>query len=112
MDLVWTRRYAFQSVHSLSSGARQERLHGHAYFVELSFTGREIDGADAAMAPVLRELHGRELRFLRHSTGECLVDWIHERLLSTPFAPRLRAVALQETRKNRFVSARSERRYV
>lgn len=110
-ELIWTRRYSFQSVHTLQSA--KENRHGHQYFLEVSFSGGSIDDADAIVdQSVISRLDGRELLEFAHASGECLVDGIHELLLKTPLAPRLHAVALQETRKNRFVSKYSEARFV
>ncbi len=105
MELTWTRRYAFQAVHKLDSIG--ERMHGHEYFLEVTFTG-SVDEADRAVAPVLKRLHGRELSFIEPATGERIVDWIHEQIA----LPSLKAVALQETRKNRFISTKSGLKYV
>ncbi len=111
--LIWTRRYSFQSVHSLNVGAVTEHQHGHQYFLEVSFSGRDIDTVDRIVREsILESLHARELTAINPSTGECIADWIHERLNTTAIAPRLTGVALQETRKNRFVSARTEAKYV
>lgn len=113
MDLTWTRRYSFRSVHALDSTVLRERTHGHQYFLEVTCAGGSVDEIDSVVeGEILRKLHGRELAALTPSTGEHIVDWIHERLALTALAPRLRAVALQETRKNRFISAMSEARYV
>lgn len=112
-ELIWTRRYSFQSVHSLDSGPLRERHHGHHYLLEVSFTGNDVNFADSVVEDLIaRELHARELSALNPSTGEHIVDWVHGRLAVGPLGSRLRAVALQETRKNRFVSAMSEERYV
>jgi len=112
-ELIWTRRYSFQSVHSLNTGPLRERAHGHQYFLEVSFAGRAINEVDEVVAgQILAHLHARELKNFSASTGENIVDWIHQQLLQTAIAPRLKAVALQETRKNRFISAFSEARYV
>jgi 6-pyruvoyl-tetrahydropterin synthase len=111
-ELTWTRRYSFQSVHSLNSTVLRERVHGHQYLLEVTFAG-DVDEADQIVrGEVLSLLHGRELSFLEPATGEHIVDWIHAQLLKTRMSPRLKAVALQETRKNSFISARSELRYV
>lgn len=112
-ELTWTRRYSFQSVHSLNSGALKERLHGHHYHLEITFTGRDINEVDEWIEnQLLAKVHGVELKELQPSTGENIVNWIHDELLKTFLAPRLKAVALQETRKNRFISTLSESRYV
>jgi 6-pyruvoyl-tetrahydropterin synthase len=111
--LIWTRRYSFQSVHSLKAGAHVESLHGHQYFLEVSFDGRDIDAVDAVVErEVLKPLHAREVEDIRPSTGECIVDWIDNRLRQSNIGARIIAVALQETRKNRFVSAHTESKYV
>ena len=111
--LNWTRRYTFQSVHNLNLGLVEERRHGHQYFLEVTFSGRRIDEMDKIVnEKILSRLHARELHDLSPSTGEHIVDWIHEQLLQTSAASCLKAVALQETRKNRFVSALSDSDYV
>lgn len=111
--LIWTRRYAFQSVHSLTSGARKERLHGHEYLLEVSFTGRDVNSVDEAVrSRILHFAHGRRLDFLTNSTGESLVNWAHDQLTTSEIGPRLCAVHLQETRKNRFTSSATDSKYV
>ncbi len=110
-ELIWTRRYAFQSVHALKQA--REKRHGHEYFLEVSFRGREIDDVDQVIrSVVLDKMHARELKQFAHASGEFLVDGIHEMLMETPLKNRVCAVALQETRKNRFVSRYSEARFV
>lgn len=111
-ELIWTRRYPFQSVHALHAGAVVERAHGHQYFLEVSFDGRDIDGADQVVETLISRLHATEIKEISPSTGEMIVEWIDTQLRGGPLAPRLRAVALQETRKNRFVSHRTEAKYV
>lgn len=109
-----TRRYTFQAVHALHVGVHREHLHGHSYGLEVSYRGAGQSEIDAAVESlILRELHGRELGGeLDPATGEVIVEWIHQRLGSSPVGPKIVAVALQETRKNRFVSARSEAAFV
>ena len=109
--VIWTRRYAFQSVHHLDAGAVRERRHGHEYLLEVSFTGLSIDYVDEVVGlAVLKQLHGRELTQISPASGEKIVDWAHDQLVV--LGDGLVAVALQETQKNRFVSAKSEARYV
>ena len=109
-----TRRFYFQAVHSLTKGSHCENTHGHGYFLEI--TARELTPLE--LDKVYREkiephVHGRRLsKELEPSTGEHLVDWIHERLDETPLKKNILAVALQETRKNRFVSSHTEDKYV
>lgn len=110
MRTVVTRRYHFQSVHSLNTGVHREIEHGHSFAVEVSFYGVAASAVDAVMeGEVLAHVHARNLNsVLEPATGEVLVDWIHERLLaSNKVSAHILAVCLQETRKNRFVSARS-----
>lgn len=107
-ELIWTRRYPFASVHRLAD----ERRHGHQYYLEVSVSGRDLNSVDRAVAQeVLERFDGREISVEPQATGEVLVETIHARLADV-LGARLRAVALQETRKNRFVSSRSEARYV
>ena len=111
MELVTTRRYSFQSVHALHLGLHKERRHGHQYFLEVSFSNCPTEPVDTQVGRVLARLHGHELKGeLEPATCEHLVEWIHARLLELRLS--LRAVALQETRKNRFVSSASEARFV
>lgn len=109
MDLVWTRRYAFQAVHKLDVPQAPERTHGHEFFLEVSFSG-DIDETDTVVAPILKRLHGQDLGFIDPPSGENIAGWIHGQL--AVMGPRLKAVALQETLKNRFISGASELRYV
>lgn len=113
MELTVTRRYAFRSVHALLVGEHRERRHGHAYGLEITCSaGVDGDRLDQlVLERVLARLHGRELgQELEPATGEVIVEWIDERLRASGVAPL--AVCLQETRKNRFASARSELRHV
>jgi hypothetical protein len=112
MKSCLTRRYHFQSVHSLTTGLHREIEHGHGFGLEVSFLGGvEPARVDAIVREkILSVLHARNLNsVLSPATGEVLVEWAHARLLDSPeLSPFLRAVCLQETRKNRFVSSRSE----
>lgn len=110
--LICNRRYFFQAVHSLKH--HLEVRHGHHYALEISFRP-EADWkiADTSVQEaILDRLHAREVDVVEQATGENIVNWIHKELESTPLGPFLIAVALQETRKNRFVSARSDLSYV
>lgn len=110
-ELTWTRRYSFQSVHSLDVGVMRERKHGHRYHLEITFGSRDINRIDKIVeSAVLQRLHGREVLEIHPSTGENIVEWIDKTLRAE--GADILAVALQETRKNRFVSSLSEARYV
>lgn len=110
-ELVWTRRYSFQSVHTLK--VAKEKRHGHQYFLEVSFRGGRVDEMDREVQrTVVDRMNGRELLEFEHASGEFLVDGIHELLAKTGEGSRILAVALQETRKNRFVSRFSETRFI
>lgn len=110
--LIFNRRYVFQSVHSLKH--HLERRHGHHYALEVSFRAEAgWDTADRSVQKVILDrLHAREIEVVSHATGENIVNWIHDQLANSPLGPHLVAVALQETRKNRFVSGCSDRNYV
>lgn len=101
-------------MHALNTGVHRERRHGHEYGLEVSFQGCTIAAMDAEVeTAILSEVHGRELKSpLDPATGEVLVEWIHSRLQRGPLGDFVRAVAIQETRKNRFVSSKSEARFV
>jgi 6-pyruvoyl-tetrahydropterin synthase len=110
--LILNRRYLFQAVHSLKH--HLERRHGHHYALEVSFhaaAGWKVADQSVQQA-VLARLHAREIDVVDAATGENIVNWIHRQLASTPLGPHLVAVALQETRKNRFISGDSDPDYV
>lgn len=111
MNTTYTRRYVFQSLHHLPSLG--EGKHGHHMHLELSFSKVRAEVVDQIYATELApELHGREISVVSPATGENIVEWIHERLLETSLGPHLHAVAIQETDKNRYISTRSEARFV
>ncbi|MBX3022287.1 MAG: hypothetical protein KF799_11495 [Bdellovibrionales bacterium] len=114
MTVTTTRRYSFKSVHALHVGLHRERTHGHEYALEVSFENHSASAVDEAVESlVLKRLHGHELGGeLDPATGEVLVEWIHRRLRNSTVGLAIVGVALQETRKNRFVSSLSEARFV
>lgn len=109
---TFTRRYVFQSVHSLPEVS--EGKHGHHFYLEISYGA----GVSPALADksfhewIEPHLHGREVKVVSPPTGEKIVEWIHGELLKSPIGSHLVAVALQETEKNRYLSSRSEARFV
>ena len=65
------------------------------------------------MSGIIAKLDGHDLtHVVSKATGEVIVDWIHDQLESTGLKGKIFSVALQETRKNRFVSARSDQRAI
>ncbi len=104
-----TKRYSFRGVHSLTSGFYLEKYHGHQYFVEVSFEKCLLADVDRVVTEkILNVLDGHDLtKNISPATGEVIVEWIHSQLDGTPLRAKILGVALQETRKNRFVSARS-----
>lgn len=105
-----TRRYVFQSVHRLN--ALNEGKHGHHFYLELSFKTGNIELADQCFKDyVATKLHAKEIP-IAPASGENIAEWIHNELLRSPLGPDLVAVALQETDKNRYLSSRSEARFV
>lgn len=109
-----TRRYSFKSVHALHVGLHRERTHGHEYNLEVTFSGASVASVDEQVeALILSHVHGHELSGeLDPATGEILVEWAHRELAKSALSKNILAVALQETRKNRFVSSMSEARFV
>src|SRR5665213_365442 len=103
-----TKRYSFRGVHSLTEGVHREKFHGHQYFVEVSFNKASLQEVDEAVqGKILNILNGHDLsRTVNPATGEVLVEWIHAQL-EEALRGKLLGVALQETRNNRFVSAKS-----
>jgi 6-pyruvoyl-tetrahydropterin synthase len=112
--IATTRRFSFRGVHSLLSGTHKEKVHGHEYFLEISFHScprRHIERE--VQTRILSQLDGRDLTSsVTPATGEVLVEWIDRQLRESPVGPCVVGVALQETRKNRFVSALSDVRVV
>jgi hypothetical protein len=80
--------------------------------LEVSFSGVDVAAVDRLVElRILPRLQARELRGeFEPATGEVLVEWIHAHLRD--LGPCLHAVAIQETRKNRFISQDSEARFV
>lgn len=112
--ITLTRRYFFQSVHALVAGSRIESLHGHGYHLEVTSIDSSPDEIDEVYEQSIEPwLHGKHLKDeLQPSTGEHLVDWIHQQFLKSDLKDRIKAVALQETAKNRFVSSWTEKTFV
>jgi hypothetical protein len=112
--IATTRRYSFRAVHSLNSGEHKERFHGHEYFLEVSFQGCAPTPIDEwTQQNILSACSGHDLTsIVAPATGEVLVEWIQSQFDKSPLAAHILAIALQETRKNRFVSARSNARFV
>lgn len=108
------RRYSFRSVHSLTTGERKEQRHGHQYYLEVGFNNCPVQQIDQVVeTQILNLLDRREInRVLPVSTGEVLVEWVHQRLLDSPIGNCVAVVAVQETRKNRFVSAKTDARWL
>jgi len=108
--MATTRRYSFRAVHSLQVGEHSEKIHGHQYHLEVSFYSCATADIDREVETrILNPLHGHDLTHLvAPATGEMLVNWIHDRLAESELNRHILGVTLQETRKNRFVSARSD----
>ena len=104
-----TRRFSFRSVHSLNIGAHREKFHGHQYFLEVStYACPHEEVAAVVLSKILPRLDGHDLTPLMPvATGEAIVEWIHSALIDEGLGTKVLGVALQETRKNRFVSSRS-----
>lgn len=110
--VVLTRRYSFHAVHSLKN--HLEKRHGHHYTLEVSFRpGVDWSVVDQCVRiTVITPLHAHEITQIDPATGENIVNWIHSQLFNTKLGPYLEAVAIQETAKNRFISQKTEPRYV
>jgi 6-pyruvoyl-tetrahydropterin synthase len=109
-----TKRYSFRGVHRLTSGVHREKYHGHRYSLEVCVSECPPSAIDLAVSEkVISKLDGKDLTgVLPTTTGEVLVDWIHAELEKSALRGKIFSVALQETRKNRFVSARSDARAI
>jgi 6-pyruvoyl-tetrahydropterin synthase len=115
MALVATsRRFVFRGVHSLTSGVHREKCHGHSYALEVSFHKCSVSDVDREVKTLITDvLDGHDLTsIVEPATGEVIVEWIHQRLEESPLRGKILGVALQETRKNRFVSARTDARLI
>jgi len=104
-----TKCFAFRAVHSLSVGTHKESTHGHRYLIEVSsLIGAEQKVFEAVLQHILPCLEGRDLaKLVSIATGEVLVEWIHNQLNHLGHGSSVLGVALQETRKNRFVSSQT-----
>jgi 6-pyruvoyl-tetrahydropterin synthase len=103
--------YRFRSVHQLDSGPQREQRHGHEYRLEVTSELTSTETLDRGVKSlILPALDKKDLTgVISPATGEVIVEWIESKLRELP---GLVAVAVQETRKNRFISSGSDRRYV
>jgi hypothetical protein len=104
----------FRTVHALVSGVHREEYHGHNCALEITFHKCEVAEVDREVQrEVLSRLDAHDLgQVIQPPTGEVLVEWIHQQLEQSALKNKIIAVAVQETRKNRFVSARSDPRLI
>ncbi len=104
-----TQQFRFRAVHSLHIGEHKESLHGHDYYLEVTARPELREQIYRAVADVLLpQLDRTDLaKRFSASTGEVLVEWIHSQFDELGLGSSVLGVALQETRKNRFVSART-----
>ena len=99
-----TKRYLFQSLHTLSEPPAIETKHGHHYYLEVSFAGCSVDQIDRVYQDKIYSLlQGRILNMvINPPTGENLAKWIFSQFCASPVTPHVQGVAIQETAKNRF----------
>jgi hypothetical protein len=108
---VLTKSFRLRGVHFLYDPNHNEPKHGHEYFLEVSV--RAEVGRDRLQAVVEKEIvnvwdkQDWTKMDLQQASGELLVEEFDRRLRDSQIAKDLIAVALKETKKNRFVSARS-----
>lgn len=104
-----TRRFSFRAVHHLNVGAHIEAVHGHQYFVELSSTPEALaQVCDLFESKILPRLEGHDIcQVVSPATGELIVEWIDNEFKKLGVSSSILGIAIQETRKNRFVSRRT-----
>ncbi len=108
-----TRRYSLPALHKLSGHC--EELHGHEYSVEVTYSGAidEVSGLclkreildDLVQEKILSAFYGKNLNELLPSTaGEFLAREFLRRLRGDSRGKNIQGLALQETKKNRFIA--------
>jgi hypothetical protein len=108
---VLTQRFVLQGVHVLFDPVHIEPKHGHEYTLQVSVEAKV--GVELLLQTV-QELIVKpwdkkdwSKMGLLQATGELLVEKFDEILRHSGIGALLVAVVLKETRKNRFVSAKS-----
>ena len=107
-----TKCYRFRAIHhlSLTGGLEAQHLfHGHNYDLEITLQGNtwslrahEIDALVESL--IIKRFDTSNLNDqIPQPTGEILCELIFDLLAQSFLGPHLQQVALQETRKNRFV---------
>jgi 6-pyruvoyl-tetrahydropterin synthase len=104
-----TRRFSFRAVHHLNVGVHREATHGHQYFVELSASPETLPAvSELFTSQILPRLEGHDIcQVISPATGEAIVEWIDNEFKVLGAASSILGIALQETRKNRFISRRT-----
>jgi len=113
-NIELTMSFPLRAMHRLKTNAEDEPLHGHNYKIEIALGGELDTEAEWLYSRDLVDKIVRELvldRFdktylndiLDKTSGEYLAKTFFEILKKSDMGPRLRRLALQETRKNRFV---------
>ena len=112
--MATTRRFSFRGTHSINDGVYRERRHGHQFFLEISFHGCSlIEVEHEITARILKPLDGHDLnQVVEPATGEMVVEWIQSQIDGSNLRGKILGVILQETAKNRFVSAHTDVRLV
>ncbi len=108
---VLTQTFRLRGVHFLYDPNHAEPKHGHEYFLEVSVkaeTGRDVlqEIVDREVIKKWDKKNWCEMK-VQQATGERLVEEFDRILRKTELKKNLVAVALKETKKNRFVSALS-----
>ncbi len=125
MNCSLTQTFQFSALHTLhqpqlsaeenlKNFAYCEQIHGHDYKLEVTWvasidknSGLIIDRDEArkiVQDRLIKKVDKMDLnKVFPVTTGEVLIQEMFKILKNTPLGPKLKALALQETRKNRFV---------
>jgi 6-pyruvoyl-tetrahydropterin synthase len=110
-----TRRYRIRGVHVLLDQKYHEPKHGHEYELHVTVaSAAERSNLDAIVQNQILDNWDKQdfmTKGIWQTSGEMLVEEFDRILRASDLGPQLKAVVLKETRKNRFVSARSELLY-
>lgn len=124
--MILTKSYRLRAIHSLHQPQFSDdqnnyhfrhcgKVHGHEYKIEVSLRG-ELDSRaqwvfDRDQLDQLVETHviqpfdKTNLNvFFANTSGEALAHEFYKILKNTPIGPKLYSLAIQETRKNRFLA--------
>lgn len=109
---VITRRFRLRGVHFLYDHKHNEPKHGHEYELHVSVKTDILKSVleEVVRAEILEKWDKKDFmtKGISQASGELLVEEFDKALRTSELKNSLVAVVLKETRKNRFVSSKSQ----